>query len=159
MTDSNHHLPIRFLKPSIREAYVFDLWKSLGLLITSGWYNKWISASDINECDDLEKFPCYGKCQSTLGNYTCRCKEGYYGDGMTKDGCRRKPFHVLRFSIDINECDDLEKFPCYGKCQSTLGNYTCRCKEGYYGDGMTKDGCRRKPFHVLRFSIGIFHIF
>ncbi|KAJ0743184.1 putative protein kinase RLK-Pelle-WAK family [Helianthus annuus] len=38
---------------------------------------------------------------------------------------------------------------------NTIGSYTCECKSGYSGDAMVKDGCRRKPFNVLRLSIGL----
>ncbi|KAI3805750.1 hypothetical protein L1987_21635 [Smallanthus sonchifolius] len=56
---------------------------------------------------------------------------------------------------DINECSDAERFPCYGICVNTIGNYTCKCQGGFSGDGKVKDGCRRKPFNVLHLSLGL----
>lgn len=39
--------------------------------------------------------------------------------------------------IDINECEDQEKYPCHGSCKNTPGNYTCSCPLGMQGDGKT----------------------
>ncbi|KAI3805751.1 hypothetical protein L1987_21636 [Smallanthus sonchifolius] len=68
----------------------------------------------------------------------------YQGNPYLSPGCK-----------DINECSDVNKFPCYGKCVNTIGNYTCKCKEGYSGDAKVKDGCQRKPSNVLRLSLGL----
>ncbi|XP_071730670.1 wall-associated receptor kinase 2-like [Rutidosis leptorrhynchoides] len=75
------------------------------------------------------------------GGYRCSCKDGYEGNPYI--GCQ-----------DINECDHLEKFPCNGTCFNTNGSYKCKCKDGYSGDGKNKDGCQRKSFPVLQFSLG-----
>ncbi|XP_071729493.1 wall-associated receptor kinase 2-like [Rutidosis leptorrhynchoides] len=75
------------------------------------------------------------------GGYRCSCKDGYEGNPYI--GCQ-----------DINECDDLEKFPCNGTCFNTNGSYNCKCKDGYSGDGKSKDGCQRKSFPVLQYSLG-----
>ncbi|KVH92209.1 EGF-like calcium-binding [Cynara cardunculus var. scolymus] len=136
---------------------------------------------DINECHYPEKFPCYGTCVNTVGNYTWKCKEGYSGDAKIRDGCRRKPFHPLVLYIasgkyptyetyrlvnatDLaksgcdgrytDECKNVEKFPCYETCANTPGNYTCKCKRGYSGDAKIHDGCRHKPFPLLLLSSG-----
>ncbi|GJS21393.1 retrotransposon protein, putative, ty1-copia subclass [Tanacetum coccineum] len=58
------------------------------------------------------------------------------------------------YKLDINECNRMEDFPCYGTCINTPSNYTCKCKEGYSGDGKIQNDCRRKPFKVIVLSIG-----
>ncbi|GJQ95207.1 wall-associated receptor kinase 2-like protein [Tanacetum coccineum] len=78
------------------------------------------------------------------GGYRCVCKQGYEGNPYLSPGCQ-----------DINECDRMKDFPCYGTCINTPGNYTCKCKEGYSGDGKIRNDCRRKPFKVLGLSIGM----
>ncbi|PWA73077.1 pentatricopeptide repeat (PPR) superfamily protein [Artemisia annua] len=105
--------------------------------------NDFDSYRDIDECKDPEKYPCHGSCYNTQGNYICKCKKGYSGDPMIQGCFQRKPFQALFFSLDINECDRKEDFPCNGTCINTPGNYTCKCKDGYSGDGKIPNGCRR----------------
>ncbi|KAJ9545581.1 hypothetical protein OSB04_025288 [Centaurea solstitialis] len=66
------------------------------------------------------------------GGYRCICNEGYEGNPYLSPGCK-----------DIDECKDPNKYPCYGTCVNTAGNYTCKSKWGHYGDAKSKDGCRR----------------
>ncbi|XP_030446853.1 wall-associated receptor kinase 2-like [Syzygium oleosum] len=47
--------------------------------------------------------------------YRCFCKAGYEGN----------PYDRIHGCQDINECKDLHKYPCRGKCQNQPGNYTC----------------------------------
>ncbi|KAJ6765731.1 hypothetical protein OIU79_021838 [Salix purpurea] len=61
--------------------------------------------------------------------YRCSCNEGFEGNPYLKDGCQ-----------DIDECMDPNKYPCQGRCKNTVGDYTCRCPLGMYGDG--KKGCQ-----------------
>ena len=65
---------------------------------------------------------------------------------------------VFLFLLDINECDRKEDFPCYGTCINTPGNYTCKCKKGYSGDGKIPNGCRRSTgyskFTTIIFILG-----
>ncbi|XP_078154095.1 wall-associated receptor kinase 17-like [Carex rostrata] len=66
---------------------------------------------------------------STVG-YLCNCREGYTGNPYADDGC-----------TDINECLQLDLYPCVGNCINSPGNYTCSCPKGMTGDG--KSGCKR----------------
>ncbi|KAJ4724674.1 putative Kinase [Melia azedarach] len=47
----------------------------------------YLGCTDINECKELSKYKCDGTCKNTIGNYTCHCPLGMYGDG--KVSCRR----------------------------------------------------------------------
>ncbi|PWA40561.1 EGF-like calcium-binding [Artemisia annua] len=64
---------------------------------------------DIDECTNLETFPCYGTCSNTPGNYTCNCKRGYSGDAKIQDGCRINPFPVRLLSSEMN-CNEKSSF-------------------------------------------------
>lgn len=45
---------------------------------------------------------------------------------------------------DIDECQDKEKYGCYGDCTNTIGGYTCLCPRGTIGNVHEKNGCRPK---------------
>ncbi|KAL4557916.1 hypothetical protein LXL04_036110 [Taraxacum kok-saghyz] len=71
-------------------------------------------------------------CNDTgMGGYNCICNQGYEGNPYLDPGC-----------IDINECLDKQKYPCYGDCINTEGSYGCTCKPGYTGNGTIPDNCR-----------------
>ena len=57
-----------------------------------------------------------------LGTYSCQCKAGYTGDGLTCD--------------DRNECL-LDDHSCHrhAVCYNYDGGYACVCLLGYHGDG------------------------
>jgi len=44
--------------------------------------------------------------------------------------------------LDIDECADKSKFPCYGNCTNTPGSYNCTCPPGYDGDAKKENGCQ-----------------
>ncbi|KDP32895.1 hypothetical protein JCGZ_12187 [Jatropha curcas] len=66
--------------------------------------------------------------------YRCNCSQGFSGNPYLPNGCK-----------DINECEIPSLNQCTHSCQNKMGNYTCYCPKGYYGDGR-KDGsgCTRK---------------
>ncbi|KAF8017708.1 hypothetical protein BT93_H2796 [Corymbia citriodora subsp. variegata] len=80
--------------------------------------------------------------------YKCNCLEGYEGNPYLENGCR-----------DIDECENLKKYPCEGKCHNIEGNYTCSCSNGYHSDGK-KDGgdrqeCIADSSNLMKILIGV----
>lgn len=48
----------------------------------------------------------------------------------------------ISLSLQIDECEgDTHGCHIYANCTNTPGSYTCRCRDGYTGDGYT---CTRK---------------
>ena len=45
------------------------------------------------------------------------------------------------FILDIDECENGQN-NCDGnaRCKNTIGSFTCACKNGFYGDGVTCGG-------------------
>ncbi|XP_064644022.1 uncharacterized protein LOC135497923 isoform X2 [Lineus longissimus] len=77
------------------------------------------SSATLNDCD---KFA--GRCTELILGYSCKCKAGYNGDGIT---CR-----------DIDECAGMNN--CHqtlATCLNTPGSFECKCNLGYTGDGRT----------------------
>lgn len=73
------------------------------------------------------------------------------------------PFSLFSFS-DVNEChSDPESYPCANKatCNNTIGNYTCQCDTGYFGDGKVCEG-EYKTFidhiHTRKLSFSTFFL-
>ncbi|KAF8022347.1 hypothetical protein BT93_F0010 [Corymbia citriodora subsp. variegata] len=66
--------------------------------------------------------------------YRCVCKPGYTGNPYSP------PLFPLPGCQDIDECQDPIRHPCQGNCKNMLGNYTCDCPFGMYGNG--KVGCQ-----------------
>ncbi|KAL8262335.1 hypothetical protein R6Q59_026384 [Mikania micrantha] len=100
----------------------------------------------VSDDDDFacqQNTDCVDSSRETRG-YRCACKQGYQGNPYLHPGCE-----------DINECSDPERYPCYGSCVNTIGNYTCKCEGGHSGDATVKFGCRRKPLNVLHLSLGL----
>nr|GEX34203.1 wall-associated receptor kinase 2-like [Tanacetum cinerariifolium] len=49
---------------------------------------------------------------------------------------------TVRFGTkNINECEDLRTYPCYGICNNTPEGYNCNCVQGAIGDGKVKNNC------------------
>ncbi|CAK8675267.1 unnamed protein product [Clavelina lepadiformis] len=125
------------------------------------------TAADVNEC--LGKNKCHttlGICTNYDGGYTCRCKLGYQGNGLTCndiDECSSATHNCHENATcvnlvgshdcickkgfsgngspscwDENECDNGSN-NCHenAKCSNTAGSYTCACKSGFVGDGVT----------------------
>ncbi|KAL3737266.1 hypothetical protein ACJRO7_026091 [Eucalyptus globulus] len=82
--------------------------------------------------------------------YKCACKVGYRGNPYLANGCQ-----------DIDECADLGKYPCVGKCHNVDGTYECFCPTGYRGDGKkgggNGQGCIANPnsLHLMEILVGV----
>ena len=47
------------------------------------------------------------------------------------------------FILDIDECESgQDNCDVYASCTNTVGSFTCACKNGFYGDGVTCGGKR-----------------
>ncbi|XP_048587785.1 protein kinase C-binding protein NELL2 [Nematostella vectensis] len=80
--------------------------------------------TDIDECS-INAANCHvdANCINTAGSFTCICKPGYTGNGVS--------------CTDINECL-VEMSNCHGNatCANTAGSFTCTCEPWYTGDGV-----------------------
>nr|BAJ86167.1 predicted protein [Hordeum vulgare subsp. vulgare] len=65
-----------------------------------------------------------------VGDYSCHCKDGYEGNPYLTGGCQ-----------DIKECDQKEKYLCFGDCEELQGSFRCSCPEGTQGDYFMLGGC------------------
>ena len=65
-----------------------------------------------------------GDCTNVPGSFTCACKTGYSGDGIS--------------CTDIDECTaNTDDCHVLATCTNTIGSFTCACNAGYAGDGVT----------------------
>ncbi|KAJ0087113.1 hypothetical protein Patl1_08234 [Pistacia atlantica] len=63
--------------------------------------------------------------------YLCRCEKGYQGNPYLSHGCQ-----------DIDECSNPDSNNCTQTCINEEGSYTCKCHEGFHGDGRKYgEGC------------------
>ncbi|XP_044416185.1 wall-associated receptor kinase 2-like [Triticum aestivum] len=67
------------------------------------------------------------------GAYSCQCKKGYEGNPYLTGGCQ-----------DIKECEQKEKYDCYGDCEELPGSFRCRCPAGTHGNYTLPGGCVHK---------------
>ena len=115
------------------------------------------NCADVNECnsDDLNNCHENANCTNTEGSFTCSCKPGYTGDGVT---CTSKLVMIIAFLfsfsgsivtcfpsmfIDIDECE-MGTHTCSSNasCTDTDGSFNCTCREGYEGDGFNCTGMK-----------------
>ena len=96
------------------------------------------SLTDINECSlNTDNCDANAACADTEGSFTCSCREGYNGDGITCTGIQSNTLHsvALRIVSPANtcapECDD------NARCLDDAGTLSCVCIQGFQGDGMT----------------------
>ena len=69
------------------------------------------------------------------------------------DICYNDPNMDLSLLTDIDECSNAETNECHSNasCNNTEGSYTCRCLEGYQGDGKNCSG--RNHISILSFTL------
>ncbi|XP_071391277.1 pro-epidermal growth factor [Centroberyx affinis] len=121
--------------------------------------------ADQDECYSL-RCDMNAQCQLEAGSPTCRCLEGFTGDGQlcvdldecllglsqcssqssdcvnTVGGyhcqCRSGFTGEGHHCTDIDECKlGMHKCDKNAECQNTLGKYLCKCQAGYHGNGHT----------------------
>ncbi|KAB0800679.1 hypothetical protein PPYR_06418 [Photinus pyralis] len=79
-----------------------------------------LDRKDINECTEFPGICLNGRCQNTIGGYSCRCNKGYDFD-ENKIQC-----------VDIDECTITTNNVCgNGVCRNTPGDFVCDCNEGF----------------------------
>ena len=107
------------------------------------------SSLDIDECmEGTDNCDRNATCTNTDGGFNCTCNNGYSGNGTTNDcngehamfvhdGLQEISCLLSSFYTDINECE-LQTDTCHapnGLCYNTIGSFTCRCEDGFEGDG------------------------
>ncbi|CAH3197854.1 unnamed protein product, partial [Porites evermanni] len=96
---------------------------------------------DVDECkESLPKCHFDADCTNTEGSYSCLCKSGYFGDGFTceKGECfntNKKSLYSSHSIDNVNECLGDNDCHTFADCTNTNGSYTCKCKQGYQGNG------------------------
>ena len=100
-------------------------------------------AQTLNDCNLDTEY-----CVNTIGSFDCFCKDGYNrSDGECNGEWRQKNskddlliiIYVSNSLLDIDECM-MSPDMCgqNSTCQNEDGNYTCKCDEGFTGDGKVK---------------------
>ena len=152
-------------KPDCRckNGFELKLWES----------NQTGTCVDTDECSSLEEIcPENTVCRNFPGGYECNCKDGYFGDGQTcfrgycsvsncppsdnkqcvslrSNLCKCTEgynFNNSSVCVDVDEC---QNEPCdkNANCTNNLGSFSCSCRTGYLGDGIS---CKeRKTVLVL----------
>ena len=86
-----------------------------------------ISAVDECATDADNCHATLADCTDTDGGFTCTCKTGYIGDGIS--------------CIDVDECtEDKDNCDPNAACSNTVGSFQCTCNNGFSGDGITCSG-------------------
>jgi hypothetical protein len=85
------------------------------------------TCKDIDECTGPTNCHKDGQCVNTPGIYTCVCKTGFSGDGVTS--CI--PSTAEACGLDKVRCGE------HASCGNVDGQFQCQCDLGWTGDGAT----------------------
>ena len=123
-------------------------------------------STDIDECSEaVDRCNMNAVCTDTDGSFTCTCQVGFSGDGLT---CASKKCVILMvvaksgsieypFCIDINECSEvLHNCDMNADCADTDGSFTCTCREGFEGDGIScnsKKDCLHRSSELVKYQM------
>ena len=104
------------------DAYCTDSPDSYSCSCKEGFSGDGFSCSDINECEDgSHRCSSEETCTNTVGSYECS------SDGSNYPGS------------DVNICSDEHLNQCSpdAHCITNSDSFSCSCKEGFSGDGLT----------------------
>lgn len=75
------------------------------------------------------------------------------------NGVHLMVIYLCMHYADINECKDLQKYPCYGNCKNKEGSYDCTCRPGYHSRDPTTEECALNFSLAKQLAIGIYTLF
>ena len=114
------------------------------------------TCNDVDECAmGTDACDIAASCTNTVGDYKCACNDYYEGDGKScsdvnecgtdNGGCGLPGAFTCTnnegappLCKDIDECEaGTDDCAATATCSNTDGSFTCKCKDGYSGDGKT----------------------
>ena len=108
-------------------------------------YNETNNCADINECELSNSCGINEICRNMFGTYQCDCAKGSSRLEGTTETCSCESGYE---ADDIGKCVDIDECPsgnlCHEKatCYNTASAYTCKCNDGFFGDGFECDNQR-----------------
>ena len=108
-------------------------------------YNEMNSCVDINECELTNGCGINEKCRNTVGAYECDCTQGSSRPEGTTKPCSCNLGYTTNSAgkcVDIDECSSVNFCHEEATCSNSAGNYSCKCKSGFFGDGLYCDNQR-----------------
>ncbi|XP_076882626.1 wall-associated receptor kinase 2-like [Bidens hawaiensis] len=103
-----------------------------------------------DEAKGMDEFLCMGNSECdknyTGPGYRCSCHAGYEGNPYVEGDCK----NINECLLEIHECKPNTQ------CKDTPGNYTCKCPDGYSGDGRKNGpGCTADESTIIKMVAGI----